>query len=135
MSIKVPMTQPDPNTNLQEIPMDGQTLKSGEKKDAGKTRWELIPFEPIEAVARILTKGAIKYAARNWERGIMYGRVFGAVMRHLSKWWMAKLTGGDGINHEDGNESHIDHAITELMFLSTYEKRGMVEFDDRPDGK
>ena len=115
--------------------MDGQILKTGEKKDAGKARWELIPFEPIEAVARILTKGAVKYAARNWERGIMYGRIFGAVMRHLSKWWMAKLTGSDGINHEDGNESHIDHAITELMFLSTYEKRGMVKFDDRPDGK
>ena len=115
-----------------EEPVDGQELKSGAKKDEGKTQWELLPFEPIEAVARILTKGAKKYAPRNWEKGIHYGRVFGAVLRHLNAWWTAKLRGSDGINHDDGNESHIDHAITELMFLSAYEKRGKVDFDDRP---
>jgi len=86
----------------------------------------------MDAVARILTKGAIKYDARNWEKGILYGRIFGAVMRHLYDWWTCKLFGRDGINHADGEESSLDHAITELMFLSAMEKRGMVTFDDRP---
>lgn len=114
--------------------MDGQTLTTGQKKDEGKARWELLPYEVTAAVARILTVGARKYDARNWEKGIAYGRVFGAVMRHLHDWWTAKLFGGDGINHTDGEESHLDHAITELMFLSAYEKRGLngSEFDDRP---
>lgn len=114
--------------------MDGQVLLSGTKKDEGKARWDLLPYEVCAAVARILTKGAIKYAPRNWEKGIVYGRVFGAVMRHLYDWWTSKLFGGDGINHADGEESHLDHAITELMFLSAYEKRGFngSEFDDRP---
>lgn len=116
----------------QEDSMDGQVLLTGLKKDEGKARWDLLPFEVIDAVARILTKGAIKYEARNWEKGILYGRVFAGVMRHLFEWWMCKVFGKDGINHADGPESHIDHAITGLMFLSAYEKRGMVNFDDRP---
>lgn len=114
------------------IPMDGQTLLSGTKKDEGKARWDLLPLEVVDAVARILTRGAQKYAARNWEKGIAYGRVFAGVMRHLTEWWICKLFGRDGINHTDGPESHIDHAITGLMFLSAYEKRNMTAFDDRP---
>lgn len=112
--------------------MDGQTLKSGEKKDDNKTRMELLPFDVLDAVARILTAGSRKYEPRNWERGIAYGRVFGAALRHLFSFWNARLNGSDGINHSDGTESHLDHAITELMFLSAYEKRGMKQFDDRP---
>ncbi len=116
-----------------EIPqMDGQELKTGVKKDEGKARFELIAWEVVEAVARILTEGAKKYDPRNWEKGILYGRVFSGVLRHLTAWFNAKVSGTDGINHSDGNESHLDHAITGLMFLSAYEKRGMAQFDDRP---
>lgn len=106
--------------------MDGQVLRTGEKKDDGKFRWELIAFDAFEGVAAILTMGAKKYEARNWEKGIAYGRVFGALMRHLSAWWR-----GESIDAESGR-SHLDHAMCELMFLSAYEKRGMVDFDDRP---
>lgn len=116
---------------IQKI-MNGQELKTGVKKDEGKARFELLAYEVLYAVSRILTKGAEKYADRNWEKGISYGRVFGAAQRHLSDWWNARLEGKDGINHADGSESHIDHAICELMFLSAYEKRKKVEFDDRP---
>lgn len=131
--ITVPLTHPTPDTNLQEAyHMDGQILKTGEKKDEGKARFELLPYEVIAAVARILTAGAKKYADRNWEKGISYGRIFGAAQRHLTDFWNAKLEGKDGINHADGKESHIDHAICELMFLSAYEKRGLLGFDDRP---
>lgn len=113
--------------NLQEYAtMDGQTLKTGEKKDEGKPRWELLAYDAIEGIVRVLTFGAVKYEARNWERGILYGRVFGAILRHLWKWWM-----GENNDPETGL-SHLDHAGCELMFLSAYEKRGMTEFDDRP---
>ena len=132
MSIQLHPAPPS-DFNLQEIyTMDGQTLISGTKKDEGKSRWDLLAYDVLDAVARILTKGAVKYAPRNWEKGIAYGRVFAGVMRHLNMWWMCKLSGQDGINHADGEESHIDHAITGLMFLSAYEKRGLKDFDDRP---
>lgn len=130
--IEVPLTHPAPDTNLQEaFQMDGQILKTGEKKDEGKPRWELFPYDAAEGAVVILTSGAIKYAARNWEKGIAYGRVFGALMRHLWKWWMAKVLGESGLDAESG-KSHLDHALCELLFLCAYEKRGMTEFDDRP---
>jgi hypothetical protein len=112
--------------------MDGQTLKTGVKKDEGKPRFGLLPYDVLAAISRILTQGAKKYDDRNWELGIEYERVFSGVQRHLTEWWNANLNGTDGINHADGKESHIDHAITGLMFLSAYEKRAMARFDNRP---
>lgn len=113
---------------------EGQITRGGIKADTGKARFELVPEEVVEAVARILTDGAKKYDTRNWENGLNYGRCYGAARRHMKDWWNAILEGKDGINHKDGDQSHIDHAITELMFLSAYEKRRMNngQFDDRP---
>lgn len=109
--------------------MDGQILLTGAKKDEGKPRWELVAGDAVEGVAKVLTFGANKYAARNWEKGIAYGRVFGAIMRHLWKWW-----GGEDKDSETGL-SHLDHAMCEIMFLSAYEKRGKngTVQDDRPN--
>lgn len=99
---------------------------SGVKHDQGKTRYELLPPEFLEAVASILTFGAQKYADRNWERGIKYSRVFGALMRHLWAWWR-----GNNLDDETG-KSHLWHAGCCLAFLITYETRNMSGFDDRP---
>lgn len=109
----------------------------GTKLDDGKVRLELIPGELIFAVGEILTFGANKYAARNWEKGIHWGRVFGATMRHLWSWWQGKspttrnfLFGN--LDAETG-KSHLWHAATCLSFLIAYEERGMTAFDDRPE--
>lgn len=127
-----PKPRPVENIDLKEHEqMDGQTLASGEKKDNGKPKWELLPFDALEGAVYVLTDGSVRYSPRNWEKGIAYGRVFGALMRHLWKWWMAKVVGETGLD-DDSGKSHLDHALCELMFLSAYEKRGKVEFDDRP---
>lgn len=109
--------------------MDGQILLEGKKKDEGKPRWELVAYDAVEGVAKVLTFGANKYTARNWEKGIAYGRVFGAIMRHMWKWWH-----GEDTDAETGL-SHLDHAMCEIMFLSAYEKRGKngTAQDDRPN--
>jgi len=111
--------------------MDGQVLKTGEKKDEGKPRWELLPLDALEEIARVLTFGAKKYEARNWERGIAYGRVIGAAFRHLTKFWMAKLRGESAIDPET-NCHHLSEAACEILFALAYELRGMTQFDDRP---
>jgi hypothetical protein len=102
------------------------------KFDGGKVRYELLPTEFLHGVAYILTGGAKKYAARNWEHGIEYGRVFGALQRHLWAWWK-----GEDLDDESG-KSHLWHAGCELAFLITFEARGMTQLDDRwkgiPDG-
>ena len=85
----------------------------------------LIPPEAIEALAQVLGFGATKYEPRNWESGLHYSRVFAAAMRHLWAWWR-----GEDKDAETGF-CHLDHALTCVAFLVSYERRGMKSFDDR----
>jgi hypothetical protein len=85
---------------------------------------ELIAPEFLFGISTVLTFGAEKYAARNWEKGMSWGRCFGALMRHMWLWWR-----GDDCDPETGL-SHLDHAACCLMFLKAYESR-KVGTDDR----
>lgn len=105
---------------------DATDNAAGTKADGGKTRYELLPPEYLEATADILTFGAEKYADRNWEKGIKWSRVFGALMRHLWAWWRCERA-----DPETG-KSHLWHASCCLAFLIAYEARGMTDWDDRP---
>lgn len=96
----------------------------GIKHDLGKLRWELVPPE-FEEVVKVLTYGANKYAARNWEQGIVYSRIVGATFRHIWAWLKGER------NDPETGLHHLSHAICELLFVLTYELRGMVDFDDR----
>jgi len=51
----------------------------------GKGRFDLLPYFGLEAVARHFEAGAIKYAARNWEKGIPLWVYLDAAMRHAAK--------------------------------------------------
>lgn len=111
---------------------DGWTIYSGEvlasagiKHDTGKLRYDLISPTSLEGLAEVLTFGANKYSARNWEKGMSYGRVFGAAMRHLWAWWAKK-----GSDPETGF-SHLKHALCCIHFLVHYESHG-TGTDDRP---
>lgn len=100
---------------------------AGVKFDEDKIRYDLVPPEAIEGLARVLTFGAKKYADRNWEKGMKWGRVFGALMRHSWAWWR-----GEDKDPETGY-SHLEHALCCVAFLLTYEARKVGE-DDRPRG-
>lgn len=100
----------------------------GLKYDSGKLPLELIPPEAMEALGTVLAYGAQKYAARNWERGISFGRLFGATMRHLWAFWRRQ---------DDDPESghpHLWHAFTTLAMLVALVCR-RPDLDDRPGGQ
>ena len=98
--------------------------KGGVKYDAGKPAYEYIAPEFLDGLATVLQYGAEKYAPRNWETGMRWGRPFGAMMRHMWAWWR-----GEDIDPETGF-SHLWHAGCCLMFLAAYEARRIGE-DDR----
>ena len=100
-------------------------LTEGQKFDSDKLRYELLPPELLEEVARVLTFGAKKYADRNWELGMKWSRPFGALMRHMWAWWR-----GEEKDPETGY-SHLAHAACCIAFLVSYEARN-VGTDDRP---
>lgn len=102
---------------------------AGAKYDADKPQWALLPYDAINEIVKVLDYGAKKYAARNWEAGIAWSRVFSALMRHAWKWRQ-----GENKDEETGI-SHLAHCGCCIVFLIAYELRGMKTFDDRPVGK
>lgn len=102
--------------------------KEGVKFDADKARYDLIPPEIEEAIAQVLTFGAIKYGQRNWELGMKWGRPYAALRRHMAAWW----SGED--NDPETGMPHTWHAACCLAFIVAFEARG-VGTDDRPKTK
>ena len=98
-------------------------MAEAQKNDSGKVRLELHPFDVLESVGWVWTKGAKKYEERNWEWGFDWSRVFGAVLRHLFAWGS-----GRRVDPEWGY-SHLDHALCSLMMLRAHELRGLGKDD------
>jgi hypothetical protein len=105
-------------------------VQGGRKDDGEKVRTDLYSVPAYLGTCRVLTFGAKKYAAWNWSKGILYMRIFGAILRHLFAW----VTGED--NDPETGLPHLDHAACELMFLQHFTKDAKYrEYDDRPYGK
>ena len=81
----------------------------------------------MRGTAQVLTFGAKKYDDRNWELGMDYSRVYGALMRHMTAWWE-----GENLDPET-KLSHLHHAGCCIMFLQQYVELEMHNHDDRPD--
>jgi hypothetical protein len=94
------------------------------KHDGGKCRLELLAPEMMFALGDVVTHGAAKYGDRDWERGMPWGKVFGAAMRHLWAHWR-----GEDIDADSGLP-HVELAFCEIAFLVVYRRR-RIGLDDR----
>lgn len=117
-------TSPFPFTIIPQTNTKNEEAVGGLRFDQGKTRLDLLPPELLEGVGQVLSMGALKYAPRNWEKGMKWGRVYASLMRHLLAWQK-----GEKVDTESGL-SHLWHVATNAAFLITYEARGIGE-DDR----
>lgn len=87
-------------------------------------RYDLLPRLPLYRFAVHMGRGAAKYAARNWEKGMPLSEFFNSAMDHMLK----HAAGFD-------DEPHLDAALWNIACLIEGEdriRRGMwpVEFDD-----
>ena len=98
--------------------------EAGKRYDAGKLRFDLIPAEWETALAEVLTRGAAKYAERNWEKGMSWSRCYAAVRRHLNAFWR-----GEDIDKESGL-NHLAHAAWGCLAILHFYKTH-PELDDR----
>ena len=103
-----------------------EQAKGGRKDDSGKLRYDLIPVGPLRKVAEVYTTGAKKYDDRNWEKGIDWGRIYGALQRHANAWW-----GGEVHDRENG-QHHLASVVWCALALMEYEMTHL-EDDPRPD--
>jgi Domain of unknown function (DUF5664) len=88
-------------------------------------RYDLIPPEALEALARTYGEGAEKYAPHAWrevaagDSRCMYSQVLNHLQVHIERW-----RGGDR------SEDHLAHAAWGLMTLLAYEATGRTDLDD-----
>lgn len=88
------------------------------KADAGKPRISLVPAEAVRAIARVRMYGLTKYRDKdNWKR-VEPIRYLDAALRHL----LDAVEDLESKDEESGLYS-VDHALTDLAFLSALMKR------------
>lgn len=98
----------------------------GLRYNEGKARFDLIPPEALEALAAHYARGALKYADRNWERGMDWTRgCFASMERHAWAWMR-----GEDCDPETGTH-HMIAVAWNAFALFTYAQRG-IGADDRP---
>lgn len=110
---------------MEPQPTQNQPLHKGLRFNEGKLRFDLVHPWAHEQMVRILTKGSIKYAARNWENGMAWSNVISSLKRHLNA-----IEKGEDYDEETG-ELHAAHLACNAHFLTAYYKI-YPQGDDRP---
>jgi len=92
----------------------------------GRGQFSLMPFDALLELAKLFEAGALKYAARNWEKGIPLSKFLDSEFRHTER-----LLAGDT------SEPHaVQRAWNSLCFLATYLRIGRgqlpAELNDLP---
>lgn len=91
-----------------------ENFSTGSVRDTneGKGRFDLLPFEGIEVLARHFQAGSKKYGDRNWEKGQPMSRLLDSALRHTFKW-----LGGQR------DEDHLAAACWNLICALTIRER------------
>jgi hypothetical protein len=98
-------------------------MSEGLRYDKGKTRLDLLPPEWIEALGVVMTKGAEKYADRNWELGMPWSKCWGPLLRHAFKWLAGEMYDAETGVH------HLAHVAWNALALMSYQCRNVGEAD------
>jgi hypothetical protein len=103
----------------------GKSKKQGGVKfDNGKPPMDLIPYDSLVEIAKVLGYGEKKYATANWAHGIKQRRLLSAAMRHIGQ-----FNSGEDVDSETGI-SHLAHAACNLIF-AIWMQKNRPDMDDR----
>ena len=78
----------------------------------GKGRFDLLPMYALDAVAKLMEEGAVKYGDRNWENGIPNSSFVDSAFRHLNKFV-----------REEYDEPHLVQAAWNLLCAIDQQER------------
>lgn len=91
-------------------------MNEGMKHDCGKPRMDLLPFEALEEVAKVLTFGAEKYADNGWQKvDHAESRYTAALLRHV-----VAAQRGERLDAESGL-LHAAHVAANALFILWFE--------------
>ena len=92
--------------------------RMGEKHDAQKPRWSLLPGGTLAKVIAVLEYGAVKYQVDNWQHVPEPDRrYYDAAMRHIQAWLYGEQ------NDPESGQPHLAHAVASLLFLMWFDSR------------
>lgn len=96
-------------------------MKSEVKDDAGKMRYDLMPFDALDEVARVLTFGIQKYPKpeENWRVNSApedIKRYEAALLRHMSEHMQGRET------DDETGLPHMAHIATNALFIIALKK-------------
>ena len=93
----------------------------GARRTDRKPRFDLIPFEFLESVAEVLTRGAARYGPYNWKRGRkdFFLDAWNHAYVHLQKF-----------KEGDRSEDHLAHLACNVAFMVWAVKNGIISDDD-----
>ena len=81
-----------------------------------KGAYELVSPFALERIAVWYELGARKYADRNWEKGIPFGRLIQSAIRHLIRWMKG-----------DRSEDHLAAVCWNVMAMMHFEETGQAD--------
>lgn len=97
---------------------------TGVKFDQSKAPLDLLPYEALEEIAKVLSAGERKYGTANWANGIHTRRLISAALRHIGQF-------NAGQDYDQETETlHLANAACNLLFAIWMMKR-RPEFDNR----
>lgn len=114
------------NNSLPSMNDGGNRVSYGNGKairepTTGKGRFDLISPFGIMRLAKWYEAGAMKYADRNWEKGMPLSRYIDSALRHINKYIM-------GMQDED----HLAAAAWNILAIIHHEELGQTDLDDMP---
>lgn len=111
-----------------------QTKDSGEREDfnsgavrdteKGKPRYDLLSPFALTRWANLMARGAEKYNARNWEKGMNVSRLFSSAYRHLMQYYLG-----------DRSEDHLAAVLFNVGAIIHFEELGREDLNDMPKWK
>jgi len=100
------------------------------KFDGGKLMWDLLMWNGVQEIVRILTFGAEKYGAHSWKDATnSRNRYYAALLRHIIAWFAGET------NDPESGCNHLAHAGCNLLFLLSNDLEGRYEEENLCDGQ
>lgn len=100
---------------------------AGNRFNEGKLRYDLIPQEFLDELAKVFTYGAEKYGVDNWRKGLSWRDCLASAERHQR----AFASGKDYNTDDNPNLLHVANAAANLAMITAFYKI-YPQGDDRP---
>lgn len=96
---------------------------TGSRYNNGKLRWDLVEWNSVEEMLKVLEFGALKYNPQNWKKGLNREEILESTQRHLIKLFQKEELDSESQLH------HAGHVMCNMMFYLYHAKHSSFVFE------